>query len=210
MSKYDYLNARTELEQKITNDLKGALEKRGFCVKHNGTTTSSAPGNKPDIEAWGNRIHICVEASKTKRSQSDREYLAIKDHLKKIKEENQTKKCFLLYVSPETHYRLFNAVKEHNFINRGKTDLKMLPVNFETFELFISKLTFSPKEQYTKNDIVGLFADMQKLGGDEMVTKHFYTKLFSNDQALKRKIEEEEEAKHQKVVEELVAGLKVK
>ena len=38
-TKYDNLDARTGLEQEITDDLKKALGKRGFEVRHNGTHT---------------------------------------------------------------------------------------------------------------------------------------------------------------------------
>lgn len=44
MSKYDELDARKELEQETTKDLKIAFEKRGFTVKHNGTANGHAMG----------------------------------------------------------------------------------------------------------------------------------------------------------------------
>lgn len=106
--RYDTLNARTELEQTISSELKRALEKRGFEIRHNGTESSNAGGGVPDIEVWDEQYHINVEVTKTIKASSDREYLAIKDHLENIKKTFPRKNCFVWYVSPETHYRMIN------------------------------------------------------------------------------------------------------
>src|SRR5438093_1757461 len=114
MTKYDKLDPRTELEQEITKDLKHAFEKRGFQVRHNGTSTSHATGGLPDIDLWNDQIHINVEVTQTTKSSPDREYPAIRDHLIKTKSLYPTKKCFVWYISPATHYRMFSLAKEHN------------------------------------------------------------------------------------------------
>lgn len=49
MARYDNLDARTELEQTITKNLDLALQKRGFMVRHNGTTGGPAKSGSPDI-----------------------------------------------------------------------------------------------------------------------------------------------------------------
>ena len=68
LANYHQLNPKTELEQILTAELTRALQKRGFEVKHNGTTTTNAPGGVPDIEVWDNHYHINVEATKTTKS----------------------------------------------------------------------------------------------------------------------------------------------
>ena len=81
MSKYDKLDPKRELEQRIADDLKRALEKRGLTVKHNGTPTTHAPSGKSDIEIFDDSIQINVEVTKRKKSSAEGEFLSFKDHL---------------------------------------------------------------------------------------------------------------------------------
>ena len=86
-SRYDDLDASTELEQALTVDLKGALEGRGCEVVHWGTNSGGrhSPGGKPDIEVRdpANGRLILVEVTKRKSSSADGEFIAVTDHLKK-------------------------------------------------------------------------------------------------------------------------------
>ena len=66
MSGYDNLDARTELEQTITRDLKAALTKRGFVVTHSGTENCHMPSGLPDIEASNNRTVLTFEVTKVR------------------------------------------------------------------------------------------------------------------------------------------------
>lgn len=207
MDHLSQLDAKSELEQVLTVELGKALHKRGFQVKHNGTATMSAPGGVPDIEVWDEYYHINVEVTKTTKSSADREYLAIKDHLEKTKANHTGKKCFVWYVSPETHYRMINAIREFNVANKAEPDLKMMPISFSTFELFLDRLIHSTKDEYAKDQIMSLFSHYLSFVDDERVLKVFYAVLFPTDDALKDEIGSKEEAKHQKTIEELIAGL---
>lgn len=207
MSKYDNLDARTELEQEITNDLKKALEKRGFEVKHNGTSTTHAAGDRPDIEVWNNTYHINVEATKTVKSGSDREFLSIKDHLDKIKEQYPRKRCFVLYISPETHYRMLNAMREHNINRHSEKDMKLFPMSFFVFDILIEKLKSSPKEQYPAEQLMSLFDEYLNFVSDEKIAILLQEKLFSTDVTLRKDLDKREEEKHQKIVENLIKDL---
>ncbi len=201
------LNARTELEQTLTVELNKALKKRGFQVKHNGTATNCALGGVPDIEVWDDHYQINVEVTKTTKSGADREYLAVKDHLEKAKANHPGKKCFVWYVSPETHYRMINAMREFNVTHKAESDLKMMPFSFSNVQLLVDKLTHSTKDEYTKEQVMELFAQFLSFVDDERVLKVLYGVLFSGDDELKHEIDSKEEAKHQKTVEELIAGL---
>jgi len=207
MTKYDELDPRRELEQTIAEDLRRALEKRGFSVQHNGTRDNNAPADKPDIVVYNQDIHINVEVTQTTRSSADREFLSIKDHLDKSKRENSRKKCFLFYVSPETHYRMMNAIRDYDIMKEKDEDLKMLPLCFSTFELFVTKLIQTPKERYTKEQILALFQEYRQFVDDERILTVLYEKLFSDDAALRRETEIKEENKHQRTVEELIKNL---
>jgi len=204
---YRQLNPKTELEQTITRVLKAALSKRGFEVKHNGTEITNAPGGVPDIEIWDDNYHINIEATQTVKASADREYLAIKDHLEAVKSKNPNKKCYVWYISPETHYRMANAIREYDLSNRDKEDMKIMPLCFPNFELLTDKLIHTIKDEYSKDDIIRLFSDYLSFVDDERVMKVLYEKLFYSDTSLKSEIEAKEEDKHQKTIEELIAGL---
>jgi type I restriction-modification system DNA methylase subunit len=207
MTKYDALDAHSELEQTITSDLKKALEKRGFSIKHNGTSDSHAPGGEADIEISNGQYHINVEVTKTTKASADREYLAIKDHLEKVKGNQPTKKCFVWYISPETHYRMINAIREFNISNKDKPDMKILPISFSSFELIMRRLGEAVKEEYSKNQIIGIFDDYLRFVDDEMILEILFRRLFSTDGNLEREIRVREENRHQKIIEDLIHDL---
>ena len=68
MTKYDNLDAHTQLEQSIAKELLTAFGKRGFTVKHNGTPETPAKSGMPDIEMWTTGLHVNVEVTKTTKS----------------------------------------------------------------------------------------------------------------------------------------------
>jgi hypothetical protein len=89
MSKYDDLDAYTQLEPTIAADLRAALEKRGMRVAHNGGPGGYAPAGEPDIVV-SNRIIITVEATKSRGAAQDRELNSVRDHLHQIKAAKAT------------------------------------------------------------------------------------------------------------------------
>ncbi|MCJ7633623.1 N-6 DNA methylase [Candidatus Bathyarchaeota archaeon] len=209
MTKYDNLDSRTQLEQTITEDLQRALGKRGFIVKHQGTAVMNAAGDRPDIIVDSDTARINVEVTQTTKASSGREFLPIKDHLEKAKKDkdNAIKKCFVIYVSPETHYRMINAIRDYNILNKDSPDMKMLPLCFSTFELFVNKLITSTAELYTIKDIISLFDDYKLFVDDERILEVLHDRLFSSDDVLRKQVELEEENRHQRTVEELIQNL---
>ena len=203
MSKYDLLDASEELEQEITNDLKRALEKRGFTVEHKGTQKHHAPGKTPDIIAYTKTTHINIEVTKRKKSSSDSEFFPIKEHLEQTKEENPTKQCFLIYISPETHYRMINALLTYNS-DEKKEDMKILPLSFSTFELLITKLVNAYKDEYQEQQITSIFKRHREYVDDERILCIIYELLFSQDKELGKQVEQREEQVHQLRVEQIV------
>jgi len=184
------------------------LKKRGFTVKHNGTSESHAPAGKSDVELFDKNTHINVEITKTVKSSQDREWQSIKDHFQKTKENNSTKKCYLWFISPETYYRTKDSIMDWNYQHKNDNDQKIIPISFSTFELFITKLIQTTKENYTKKEILQIFDEFTKFVNDESVLRLMYEKLFSIDAELKKEIEIKEEERHQEIVEELIAGFK--
>jgi type I restriction-modification system DNA methylase subunit len=207
MTRYDSLDAYTELEQTITKDLVSAFEKRGFTIKHNGTPDKPAKSGKPDIAMWTNSLHISVEVTKTVRSSADREMLSIADHLANTKRNYPEKKCFAIYVSPETHYRMINAIRDHNIARQDKIDEKIMPLSFGNFELLITRLTDAHKDLYQFSQIMTLFGHYIDFVDDERVLKVLQEILFPEDKNLKLLIEEKEQLKWQQLESDVIRDL---
>jgi type I restriction-modification system DNA methylase subunit len=208
MTKYDGLDAYTELEQVIAKDLRNALGKRGFTIRHNGTSENPAKRGLSDIEMWTDTLHINAEATKTVRSGADREMLSIADHLANSKAKFPSKQCFAIYVSPETHYRMINGIRDHNLARHQVTDEKIMPLSFANFELLITRLTDAHKELYPAQQIASLFASYANFVDDERVLRTLHELLFPFDGDLKTLIEDKEQAKWQQLESNVIKDLK--
>jgi len=206
MSKYDNLDARTQLEQTITLDLKSALEKRGFTVRPNGTATNCAPANVPDIEVWNSRLHINVEVTQTTKSAADREMNSISDHLNKTKAFFPQKECYAIYVSPETHYRMINSIHDYNIARKSK-DPKILPLCFSTFQLYVEKLSTSHYSLYTEAQLLKVISRFNEFTDDDNILRILYQEIFPSDMTLKKEIEDKEILKHAKIEQDLFGKL---
>lgn len=207
MSEYGNLDARRELEQAIAKDLKRALKKRGFSVKHNGTPEKPAPAGVPDIEVWTDKTHINVEVTKTTKASSDREMPSITDHLNKRKAFYPKKACFGIYVSPETHYRMINALLDYNQARVGK-DQKIVPICFSTFELLIEKLSSTHKALYQEPQLLKIFTRHTEFTDDDNILRIIHEELFPDDLALRKEISDKEILKHAKIEQDLFRELK--
>lgn len=207
MTKYDNLDARSQLEQIVAGDLKLALGKRGFQVRHNGSLKRPAPSGVPDIDVWNDEFHINVEVTKTTRSRADREMLSVADHLAKRKAQYHTKRCFAIYVSPETHYRMINAIHDHNFARETLDDQKIMPFSFSNFELLVAKLRDAHKDLYLPKQLIKLFDRFRDFVDDERVLKVLYEELFPTDEMLRKDLERQEIEKWQKLEHQVMKDL---
>ena len=207
VSRYDQLDARTQLEQVTATELDRALGKRGFTVEHQGTETNSALGDRPDIIAENDTVRFNVEVTKTTKASSDREYPAIKDHLEKAKQDRPRKKCFVLYISPETHYRMINNMRDFNILHKDDPDMKMLPLSFASFQLLMDKLIGTTADIYPKRKLITVFDDYKLFVDDARILEVLHDRLFSDDEALQKEIDIQEQEKHQRTVDELIRDL---
>lgn len=207
MTKYDGLDPRSQLEQTIARDLDLALGKRGFTVRHNGTPEKPAKPGLPDVEAWTSDIHINVEATKTTRSSADREMLSVADHLSTVKRRYHHKRCFAVYVSPETHYRMINAIRDHNLARQTWDDQRIIPMCFSNFEIFVTKLADAHKDQYTASQVVKVFDRFLDFADDERVLKVLYEELFYTDDKLREALQRKEVEKWQKLEQQVMKDL---
>ena len=206
MRDYSVLDARSELEQYLTIDLKLAFEKFGFEVNHNGGD-SHAPGGVADIEMFNDEVHFNIEATQLKNTAADREYPSITDHLKKIS-ENSEKKCFCIYVSPETSNRMIDRIKEFNNNYRDKNDFKILPLSFENMNIILSKFSENAADVFPFNNFMKVFDRFNDFNDDQRIKKVLFEEIFSSDKQLGEKIKQEEIEKDQKTLELLYDDLK--
>lgn len=209
MTKYDNLDARTELEQRITEDFDKSFAKRGFEVKHLGKPKSSASGGRPDIIAKSDKIIITIEPTKTKKSNQDREFQAIRDHLSLIKESNPKHKCYCLFISPETSQRTIDSIKDHNKQrdNEGKPDLRILPIDFLTCEILTKKLIESEASLYPIDDLLSCFEKHNSFIDDLRIRKLIIHEVFPDDDELENDIHKQETEHDEKTLEELIKDL---
>lgn len=206
MRDYSVLDARTELEQYLTIDLKLAFEKFNFEVIHNGGD-SHAPGGVADIEMFNEEFHFNIEVTKLKKSNADREFPAIRDHLLKTS-ENSEKKCFCIYISPETPIRLIDNIKEFNNNRRDINDIKILPLSFENTNIVLSKFSENAIDVFPFNNLINVFNRFYDFDDDQRIKKVLFEEIFSSDIQLGEKIKQEEIEKDQQTLELLINDLK--
>jgi type I restriction-modification system DNA methylase subunit len=209
MSKYDTLDARTQLEHGIYEDLVGGLEKRGYTVIHNGSNEGFTPPGLPDIVAYNDQIVLTFEVTKSKGAAQDRESNSIKAHLNKIKEYNGHKQCFCVYSAISTPKRIIDATRDNNMqrTSEGKTDLKILPLCFETLELWITRLKESESDLYPINNFIDIFNHHNEFVDDLRIRKLLLQSIFPNDEGLAIAIECEETERDQQTLEKLIRDL---
>jgi len=183
VSRYISLNSHTQLEQTITDDLKSALEKRGFTVIHHGTSNSHAPGGKPDIVAFDEEYVLVFEVTKSKSAGQDREFHPIRSHLKDIKAQNPEKQCFCIFVSPKTSERTLDSIHDHNYqrVSEGKTDMKILPLAFSAFELWVTRLKEHPGQHYPAKDFMSIFEEYPEFTDDSHIFRLLVEHVFPTD-----------------------------
>lgn len=207
MSKYDSLNARTELEQAITCDLNNAFQKQDLIAKHEGGISYHAPAHVPDIILSNEALRITVECTKSKGAAQDREFNSIRDHLQQVKNEDPSKGCFCIFTSPETSQRMLDSIREHNFVRKDVHDLKILPLCFDSLELILKKISEAVSDLYPINNFIAIFKKNTEFVDDQRIKKLIYRELFSIDVQLGEEIEKEEIERDQKMLEYLVKDL---
>lgn len=196
-SGYDDLDPSTELEQRLAEDLRAALGGRGCEVVHNGTNSGGrhSPGGKADIEVRdrANGRLILVEVTKRRASSADDEFIAVTDHLQRAVRAGGYTDYGVLYVSPATSARLSSAFRD--LWNRGREkDRKkgrVIPFDFATAELMLTKLTAAPSELYPAERIGDLFASWRKAVDDSVTRLLIQQTIFPEDTNLALELENE-------------------
>jgi hypothetical protein len=189
-----------ELEIETTKLLKLGFERRDFTVIHNGEMKKTTPGGKPDIEFFNDKFHVTVEVTKTKKSQADREFNPIKAHLLNCIDKYKTKKCFCIYISPETFKRNMDSF---SLFNRDRNE-KIIPMNFTTFNFFIQYLIEHDKRYFNTLELENLFRfQVRTSSADADILEYINTNIIKNPEIEKKiKIQREiEQARKDREIE---------
>jgi len=192
MSNYISLNPHTQLEQVIADDLQSALGKRGLSVIHNGTSDSHTPGGKPDIIVFDENYVLIIEVTRSKGSAQDREFQSIRSHLKETKEESPRKLCFCIFISPKTSDRTLDSIHDYNLqrVSEEKPDMKILPLTFEGFKVWVTRLKESTPKKYPMEGFISIFEQHEKFISDLDIQKIFEQIIFSGDEKTTEIIEQ--------------------
>jgi len=196
-SKYDDLDASTELEQVLAEDLRAALEGRGCEVVHNGTNSGGrhAPGGKADIEVRDrpNERLILVEVTRRKASSADGEFIAVKDHLMRAIRAGGYSDYGVLYVSPATSPRMSSTFRDLWNRGRERDDRtgRIVALDFEATEMMLTRLAESPSELYPASRFADLFARWEEAGDDSLARLLVQQAIFPEDAKLEVDLKEE-------------------
>jgi type I restriction-modification system DNA methylase subunit len=206
-SKYDDLDASTELEQALAEDLEKAYEQRGCEVVHHGANNGGthSPGGKPDMELRdpANGRLVLVEVTKRKSSAADGEFLAITDHLQRAINAGGYTSYDMFYVSPATSPRmstnlrdLWNRTRERD----GKPG-RIVALDFAGMEMMLRKLWESDAALYPAERLGELFERWEEASDDARARQLVQATLFPEDLGLALELAneaEEVDAEHEK------------
>lgn len=208
-SKYDALNAHTELEPTLAADLKAALGKRGLTVTHSGEAASHAPAGVADIIVVNRQSVVTFEATKSRGAAQDRELNSIRDHLNGVKDKYPGKRCYCVFTSPTTSKRMLEGIRDHNQQRaaEGKNDLRILPLAFDSLELWLTRLQESEADFYPFASFLELFKHHADFIDDLRIRKLLAQNVFPNDAELAANIEAEETERDQATLESLIKDL---
>lgn len=187
-SRYDDLDASTELEQRVAADLEAALVKRGCEIHHNGGRRH-APGGCSDIEVHDRRNGrlILVETTKRAGTSADGEFAAITDHLLSAVEAGGFRDYCLLYVSPETSWRMRRLINEFFNRSRERDGLpgRVFAVDFATTQMFLDELSATPGTIYPASRLGAMFARWKEADDDLSAQTALLESVFCNEASLR-------------------------
>lgn len=193
----------TQLEIETTKLLKLGFERRNFGVKHLGEGKTT-PRGKPDIILFNDKYHINIEVTKTTKSQADREFNSIKEHLQDSADKNKTKKCYCIYISPETFKRNMDSFSLFNKSN----ELKIFPMDFITFNHFIKYVIENDEKYFNVKDLIKLFDFEIKTTITDSDILEFINKLIIKNPKIEKEIWELRRQRQQQKNKEIESMMK--
>jgi len=102
---------------------------------------------------------------------------------------------------------MINNMRDFNILHKDDPDMKMLPLSFASFQLLMDKLIGTTADIYPKRKLITVFDDYKLFVDDARILEVLHDRLFSDDEALQKEIDIQEQEKHQRTVDELIRDL---
>lgn len=189
-SKYDDLDASTELEQQLAVDLSRAFKPRGCEVVHHGAKQGDlhSPGGKPDIELRDpvNKRLLLIEVTKRKSSAADGEFIAITDHLQRAIDAGGYDAYDMLYVSPATSPRMSTNLRDlwNRTRQRDGKPGRIVALDFAGTEMMLRTLWQADAALYPAARLSALFARWDEAVDDARGRQLVQATLFPEEHGL--------------------------
>jgi hypothetical protein len=115
-----------------------------------------------------------------------------------------------VFVSGTTSNRMIEGIRDHNRqrTSEGRTDLKILPLCFDSLELWTTRLVESEGDLYPVDDFIRIFDHHTAFIDDLRILKLIMQMVFPNDADLAGAIEHDEAERDHKTLEVLINDLK--
>lgn len=161
-SKWDDLDASTQIEQAVTEDLRAAFEMRGATVTHNGTATRHAPGGRPDIVVSANdhSFDLVVELTKSTGAAAEREFVSTTDHLNRWATASKAAQTHMVFSAPKIGPRLRKQFLQFNRDQRTNGEpTRVFVVDFGGLQTLLETMAARDPKLFPLDRWVRLFHD---------------------------------------------------
>lgn len=187
-SRYDDLDAVTQLEQAVHADLRDAFEPRDCVVEHRGTPTRNAPGGGPDILIRDpvNRRLVLVEVTRRRGTSADGEFPAIIAHLDAAIAAGGYDDYGLIYISPGTSARMRSSIADmgNRFRERDGRPGRIVALDFGGLETIVGRLRGAPPGMYPAARLGEVFRNWEEARDDTRALRLFVRCLFGPEDEL--------------------------
>jgi type I restriction-modification system DNA methylase subunit len=206
-SRYDELDAATELEQALDKDLRAAFEPRGCVVEHRGTANRHAPGGGSDIlvrDPKARRL-ILVEATKRIGTQADGEFPAIVAHLDAAIATGGYDDYGVLYISPKTSARMRASIADMANRHREREGKKgrIIAIDFDGADAILTRLASAAPDRYPSARLGEVFRRWEEGRDDVRTLRLFVEALFGPSDQMILDLDKEARAKDTAAEQEL-------
>lgn len=91
-----------------------------------------------------------------------------------------------VFVSPKTSERSIDSIHDYNYqrASEGKSDVKILPLAFRAFELWISRLMAAPAHKYPMADFINVCRQYDKFTDDSHIISLLAEYVFPDDREI--------------------------
>ena len=177
---YSALNARTELEQKVTADLKKALEPRGAKVTHHGTAAAHAPASAPcdiSVEYGTGSAKKALMVEVAQRPDAT-EFESIVSHLDAWV-DTRGSKVNLLYSGRSTSARMARLIRNENERRAAlRRAGRILFIKLDDLQAYLARWAALPADEIAITNVNAVFKRWEAFKDDSSTSELVRSALF--------------------------------